>query len=156
MAKSTKSAAQSLLVIALLAAIDSLKNIPAAPVFDAEPVIASLTNAGLPADYVAKAVAEMQRKHEAVHGDSTTKQLDIVLRAIGETEGFSPEDVARIAKLIASGPRKERVVLADAQKEEVKQMRRDGHQPSAIADKYKVSGSTVAALIAGIKPTVNA
>ena len=50
--KSAKSApiVTNVFVIALLAMIEELNNLPSAPAFDAEPVRASLTAAGLPAD----------------------------------------------------------------------------------------------------------
>ena len=154
MSKKIKSAVATVspVVAALILAMESMKTLPAAPAFNGDAIREALTASALPADFITKAVAESQRKHEAAHGDTQGKELAALFDSLLNIEGMEPETLVRAVKSAAGIVRKPRVELTDAQKEEVKEERRKGAQPSALALKYNVSEGTIAALVAGIKP----
>jgi len=146
------TASKSLVVSALVIAMESMKTLPAAPAFNGDAIREALTASALPADFVNKAVAESQRKHEAAHGDTQGKELGALFGALLDIEGMEPETLIRAVKSSAGIVRKDRVELTDAQKEEVKLARAKGEQISAIAERYKVSAGTVSIITQGIKP----
>jgi hypothetical protein len=153
MAKSSATKSnKSLVVVAMLAAIDTMKAFPAAPEFNADPIRESLTGAGLPADYIEKAIKDLRYKHETTHGDTQAKELGALFGALLDIEGMKAETLIRAVKASAGIVRKDRVELTDAQKEEVKAARAKGEQISAIAERYKVSAGTVSIITQGIKP----
>ena len=141
-----KKPAKSPLVLALMSAIESLGNIPAAPVFDDTDLRKAMSAMGLPEKAIDNAVQYAKKQHEETHGDTTENQLSIVFRALIECEGMDSDTVAKVCKLITSGPRKERKELTDSEKEELKALYIAGGpngQRSVIAAKFGVSDATV-------------
>ena len=145
-ANGKKTAPQSPLVLALLSAIESLGNIPPAPVFNDADLRKAMSAMGLPEKAIANAVDYARKQHEETHGDTTENQLSIVFRALIECEGMDNETVAKVCKLVTSGPRKERKELTDAEKTELKALYTAGGpngQRSVLAQKFGVSDATV-------------
>jgi hypothetical protein len=103
MSKATKSnkSAASVVVVAMLAAIESMKTLPAAPAFNGDDIRKVLEASALPADFITKAVAESQRKHEASHGDTQGKELAALFDSLLNIEGMEVETLIRAAKASA-------------------------------------------------------
>ena len=81
------------IINALSNAMKAVKNIPAAPIFDANGVIAEFKKMSLPEKFIDSAVAELKAKHEEIHGDNEEKFSRIIIAelasALGGIENFA-------------------------------------------------------------------
>jgi hypothetical protein len=72
---------------ALSNALKAVKNIPAAPIFDANGIIAEFKKMGMPEKFIDSAVAELKTKHEEIHGDNEEKFARIIIAEIAPALG---------------------------------------------------------------------
>lgn len=75
------------IVNALQNCVKAVKNIPPAPSFDANGIIAEFKKLGLPEKFIDSAVAELKAKHEETHGNNLEKFARIVLAEISPALG---------------------------------------------------------------------
>lgn len=81
------------IINALQNSIKNIKNIPAAPIFDATNLKNEFLKMGLPEKFIQSAIEESKRKHEEIHGDNLEKFARIIISEIapvlGGMENFS-------------------------------------------------------------------
>ena len=75
------------IINALSNAMKAVKNIPAAPIFDANGIIAEFKKMSLPEKFIDSAVAELKAKHEEIHGDNEEKFSRIIIAEIANALG---------------------------------------------------------------------
>lgn len=106
---STKKTAKNVnpAVLALLAAIKAVENLPAAPVFDREARRALIATAfeGLPSKFIDSALDEAERKHKETHGDNGERIARAVIESIAPAFG-GLEEFAKVTRGMASEARK--------------------------------------------------
>jgi len=85
------------IVNALSNALKAVKNIPAAPIFDANGIIAEFKKMGMPEKFIDSAVAELKTKHEEIHGDNEEKFSRIIIAEIAPALG-GIENLAAICR----------------------------------------------------------
>jgi len=75
------------IINALSNALKAVKNIPAAPIFDANGIITEFKKMGMPEKFINSAVAELKTKHEEIHGDNEEKFSRIIIAEIAPALG---------------------------------------------------------------------
>lgn len=144
----------SVYVVALMSAIDSLRNLPPAPAFPAEEVekaFGTLVSLGLVTEANKETFLKNKRgEWEAKHGDQTSQAIKIVFDSLADVESIGEDGLRDALKAILAKPRKERVELTKEQIETMRAERAKGVQPTALVEKYKVSISTVMNKCAGV------